>query len=319
MSGLARTTPGPRRTHRRVVTAGLLVAAGALALCAGCDHGAADAARAHIRTEHVPRLLALVRAFIPQSEHALEQVAVQIEPGFAVTDPRAKEAQMRDALRALGRPPRGIPALMTSPKTFVAAVGADGVVIARDRTPDAMHGQNFAERFTVVARALARGVTGHQLVEFGAADAAALPPAASTPAADTTDDATSPSVSLLFAAPVRRDAEIVGAAVMGVPLWRLAQRLSRQVRAEHVEAITKKGLALWVYLYRGDRVFRWGTPPELDAALPDADTRAAGLAKSPGGFTGALHLLGRPWGYGVVPLPILGPGVGMIVLRAEPM
>ncbi len=59
------------------------------------------------------------------------------------------------------------------------------------------------------------------------------------------------SVSLLFAAPARKGAEVVGAVLTGIPLWRLSQRLSKQLQLDHV---SEQGAILWVYVYRGDKL-----------------------------------------------------------------
>ena len=38
--------------------------------------------------------------------------------------------------------------------SFLAAIGIDGIVVARDREPDRMKGQDFKTRFDVVGQAL---------------------------------------------------------------------------------------------------------------------------------------------------------------------
>jgi hypothetical protein len=118
-------------------------------------------------------------------------------------------------------------------------------------------------------------------------------------------------------APARRHGVIVGAVVAGIPLWREAQRLSRQMRVDHAPEI-EQGLTLWAYLYKGDRIF-YGpdAPPELNDVLPDAATRTEGLARSAGGFTGQFQAFRRWYGFAVVPTPGIAEDIGLIVLRAE--
>jgi hypothetical protein len=53
--------------------------------------------------------------------------------------------------------------------------------------------------------------------------------------------------------------------------------------------------------------------------VPDAAARAAGLANSPGGYTGEVMQFGRWYGFGVLPLPELGPDVGAVIFRADPV
>ncbi|MBW2379980.1 MAG: cache domain-containing protein, partial [Deltaproteobacteria bacterium] len=188
------------------------------------------------------------------------KAAQKLAPGFAVTDPAARESQVRSALRILQQPRKGIDEFVASPMSFLAAVGVDGLVIARDREPDRMKGQDFKTRFDVVQEALG-GSTATGLGEFYAKD----PNAPS-------------SWSILFAAPSVRDDRVVGAVLAGIPLSRLAQRLSRQFRVEQ-----KEGAPVWVYANKGKRLFHWDTPPEIDALVRDPIARAKALAASPAG------------------------------------
>jgi hypothetical protein len=109
---------------------------------------------------------------------------------------------------------------------------------------------------------------------------------------------------------------VVGALVLGIPLWRLQQRMSKQLQME--EAGKKPGVVIWVYIYRGDELHQHGTPRDLDKIVPDAAARKAGYARSPGGFTGEVAQFSFWYGYGVRPLKILGPDTGMIVFRMDP-
>jgi hypothetical protein len=52
--------------------------------------------------------------------------------------------------------------------------------------------------------------------------------------------------------------------------------------------------------------------------VPDGKARAAGLAKSPGGFIGELQQYGFWYGYGVRPLRALGPDIGTVIMRMDP-
>jgi hypothetical protein len=121
---------------------------------------------------------------------------------------------------------------------------------------------------------------------------------------------------MLFVHPVRRDGAVVGAVAAGIPLWRWSQRLSRQLQVDHAD---QAGLVLWVYAYKDDRLFHHGTPELLDPLVPDGAARRAGLERSPGGFTGQLQMQSRWYGYGVLPVPSLGEGAGVIVFRSNPM
>ena len=84
------------------------------------------------------------------------------------------------------------------------------------------------------------------------------------------------------------------------------------------ESEINQGLILWVYLYRGDQLHHHGTPADLDTIVPDAAARNAGLARSPGGFTGEVAQFGRWYAYGVVPLPRIADDVGAVIFRSDP-
>ncbi len=275
-------------------------------LASGCEDQEASASRAAIATKHAKRVRAIVREDRARIRAGLRIAAERLAPGFFVEGTGARERQIRAALRRVqdmeASPRVRIAQLAISPLTFLAAVGPDGRVIARDAEPDRMKGEPFAERFEAVAAAL-RGEPSEALVTFESRGR---------------DGSRGSHHSWLFTQPVRGEGgAVVGALVAGVPLWREAQRLSRQIRLEHATEIGK-GLVLWVYLFVGDRLYHFGTPPELDEHVPDAPERAEGLARSPAGFDGALNVLHRVYGYGVYPLPELAEGVGMVLLRAEP-
>jgi hypothetical protein len=155
-----------------------------------------------------------------------------------------------------------------------------------------MKGQDFKTRFEVVRQALG-GTAATGFGEFYAED----PEAPS-------------SWSILFAAPSLRDGQVVGVVLAGIPLSRLAQRLSRQFRVEQ-----KRGSTVWVYLYKGNRLFHWDTPPEVDALVRDPVAREKALAASPAGYTEKGRLQGELQVYGVFPLALLGPDVGTIIFR----
>jgi len=260
----------------------------------GCeDNAAVERAQEQIRDVDFPRVQALIQQDLGNHQAGVAKAAAKLAPGFALSDPKARESQVRAALRILQQPKRGIDEFVASPMSFLAAIGLDGVVIARDREPDRMAGQDFKIRFEVVRQALG-GTAATALGEFYAQD----PEAPS-------------SWSILFSAPSLRGDQVVGAVLAGIPLSRLAQRLSRQFRVEQ-----KEGAAVWVYLYKGNRIFHWDTPPQVDALIRDPVARAKGLAASPAGYTEKVRLQGELQAHGVFPLELIGPDVGTIIFRA---
>lgn len=259
----------------------------------GCENSPAiERTEAQLREHDLARVQALVQQDLENHQAGVIKAAAKIAPGFSVPDPAKRESQIRAALKILQQPKKGIDEFVASPMSFLAAVGPDGVVIARDRDEDRMTGQDFASRFDVVRQAL-RGTSATGLGEFFAKD----------------PDAPS-SWSILFAAPSMQGEEVVGAVLAGIPLSRLAQRLSRQFRVEATE-----GDPVWVYLYKGERLFHWDTPPEVDALIRDPATRAERLAKSPAGYTEKARLQGELQVYGVFPIELLAPDIGTIIVR----
>jgi len=264
-----------------------------LAALLGCEKAAAvERTRTQIRDVDFPRVQALVDQDLENHQVGVRKAAQKLAPGFALADPEAREKQVRAALRILQEPKKGIDEFVASPMSFLAAIGLDGMVVARDREPDRMKGQDFKSRFDIVAQAL-EGTAATGLGEFYAED----PKAPS-------------SWSILFAAPALRNERLVGAVLAGIPLSRLAQRLSRQFRVEQ-----KAGAPVWVYLYKGERLFHWDTPPEVDVLVRDPVARAQALAASPAGYTEKVRLQGELEVYGVFPLALLGPDVGTIIFR----
>jgi hypothetical protein len=267
----------------------------ALLLCAACGKSGAPNARAAILKEHAPRVEKFVLDLIERHTAGLAHAADRISAGFVRADPDKLENEMRGVLKVIRSTKRGVPELVISPMSFIAVVGKDGKCIARDQEPDPMKGLDLAKMFPVVQDAL-NGKAGYAMGEFEG------------------EDPKNPSVTILMAAPAHYKGQVVGAMVLGIPLWRLQQVLSKQLQ---MELGGKAGVVLWVYVYRGKELHHHGSPPDLDKLVPDEAARNAGYAKSPGGFTGELQEYGYWYGYGVRPLRIFGPDIGVVIFRME--
>lgn len=286
----------------------MVLAMGAMRLClsgvlvglltlVGCDGDeAAKKAQALIQKENLPRVQAILKEDLARHEKGLTYAADRVAAGFVKADPERIEEEMRQVLKLVRSPKKGVQELVISPMSFMAAVDKQGVVIARDAEPDKMKGMDLAKLFPEVKQALG-GKLSWGIGEF-----------------ENEVKGGDSSVTIIMAAPSHYEGEIVGGLVLGIPLWRLSQRLSRQLQAE----ANKPGLVLWVYIYRGDRIFSHGTPPDLNERVPDAAARKAGLAKSPDGFTGTVDQYGYVYAYAVKPIPELGDDAGVIVFRMDP-
>ena len=274
------------------------VALGAALGLTGCSEKGAPEARKKIRTEHTARVASILREDIDRHAVGLRHAADRIAAGFVKVQGEQQEREVRQVLKLLRSPKKGVPELVISPLSFIAAVNKDGIVVSRDAEPDQMKGMNLGKLFPSVQRALA-GTETLEINQF-----------------ESLNKGGKPSVTILMAAPSHYQGQVVGALVLGIPLWRLQQRLSKQLQME--EAGKKPGTVIWVYIYRGDELFHHGTPRDLDQLVPDGKVREAGLAKSPGGFTGEVQQYGYWYGYGVKPLSLLAPDGGAIVFRMDP-
>lgn len=116
----------------------------------------------------------------------------------------------------------------------------------------------------------------------------------------------------------------VGAIVVGFPLWRLAQRVNRQL---HIEQHSKHpGRVLWTYFTYRKRLHHFGTPPDLDALVPSFAVRERRLASSAkggetatrAGYTDQVMQHSRWYGYGVFPLDDVKPELGLVVFQMDP-
>ncbi len=262
----------------------------------GCSRTDAAETRKLIRTQHAPRVADFVLKEVARHQSGVREGASRIAPGFVRVSGAQQETEMRLVLKLLRSPKRGVHELVISPMSFMAVVGLDGVCIARDVEPDQMKGMNLGKLFPSVRAALG----GNEAMDIGEFAS--------------TEPGGKPSVTIMIAAPARYKGEVVGALVLGIPLWRLQQQLSKQLQ---MELAGKERVIIWVYVYRGADLYYHGTPPDLDKVVPDATARKAGYAKSPGGFTGVVEQFSYLYGYGVRPLPIFGPDVGIVVFRME--
>lgn len=285
-------------------------------LLAACEDGAHHACQVIVQ-QHVPRVRELVDDDLERAMTGVTAAAELTAPGFLVDDPAdpgRRERELRWAIQhRIREPPRGIPELMISPISFVAAVDADGHVICRDIEPDPMRGLDVGSLFPHVHRALTEGVASHELVVFQ--PGTPPPPAEGAEGVDA-GPPEAPSVSMVYVAPARVDGRVVGAIIAGTPLWRTAQRITRQIQAE---GETTAGAVFWVYLFDGEGLYHHGTPSTLDELVPSATARTAGFERSPGGFCGEQNQFGRWYCYGVIHLPQLGDDVGAVIYRSDPV
>lgn len=270
-------------------------------LCAvqlGCQEDGSLHARKVVREQHAPEVASLLLKDLQSHRVGLRKAAAILAPGFVRASGVEQEVGMRKAMKIVRSAKKGVSELVISSMSFLAVVDRNGVVLARDLEPDAMKGMDLGKQFASVRQALA-GTESFEVGEF-----------------ENPKDPKNPSISIVMATPAIYQGQVVGSVVLGIPLWRMAQRMSRQLQMEYMG--DNGPAVLWVYLYRGDKLHHHGTSPDLDKLVPDAAARKAGLAASPGGFTGGVVQHGAWYGYGVRPLRVLGPDIGAVIFRMDP-
>ena len=268
-----------------------------LCVAAACTDDGGLLQQKKILEQHGPQVADIVVDDLVRHRRGLQRAADRISAGFVRAKPERIEHEMRVVMKLIRSPKKGVPELVISPMSFMAVVGVDGKVIARNAEPDKMKGMDLGTMFPQVAGAL-RGTLTEGIGEFASLE-----------------EGGEPSITYVMAAPAHYKGKVVGALVIGIPLWRWSQRLSRQLQGE---AAGGPATVLWVYVYKGDKLYHHGTPRDLDTMVPDAAARSAGLKRSPGGYTGRLQQFGHWYGYGVRPIRVLGEGIGVIIFRMDP-
>lgn len=276
----------------------------ALLCLLGCDNEQGLNERRGIHDEDMPAVKTMIRDDLVRGMRGVRQVAARFQRGFLVEDRAQLAPEMRRMLGRL-RDPRNVRFfnvdLMRTPVSFIAAVGTDGRVIARNAEDDQMAGFDLAEAVPVVRQAL-NGEAGYALSEI--------------PSLEEDQPGTT---TVIFAAPSTRDGEVVGVIAAGLPLWRIAQQLSNQLQLDNADA-KSRGALFWALLLHGEEQHYHGAfPPDLRELVPNPSVVRDGLEASPGGFTGEVQQYGRWYGYGVLPLPTVGEDVSVVLFRSDPV
>ncbi len=273
---------------------GLLRSLITLLLCSMvCCGKRADEAQRALETHHAREIRAVAKQDEEKHLTGVIELARRLAPHIEVGDAPSLEKHLTKARR----PPRGVRELFASPLTFVAATNADGVVLARNGRADDLVGMNLS-RYPIVQQALAGGPPSDAVVEF-----------------ENPRDPRDPSVVWMFAAPSVHKGKVAGVVVLGFPLWRWSQRLSKQMQLDHAK---EQGIILWAYVYRGSKLHHLGDPPDLTQEVPGAKARREGLRRHPKGYSGQLSQYGRWYAYHVLPLPSVDDDVGVILFRSDP-
>jgi hypothetical protein len=281
---------------------GLFVAATLALVEPACKDGRKTAAATSEKKvqEHVAIAAKTIKNSLDSMLPALREAAKIKLLAPAMAGGPAKEDDVRIELTDMSRPggKLGIAAF-----GFVAAVGLDGKVIARDKPKDEdkLKGFNLAVPFSAVQQAL-QGGEANEVGEFPAVDGY-------------------PSSVISVAAVPVRDAtgKVVGALAAGRSFGRLAV-----LAKTYIEVETKKDPVIWVGLLRNGRLFPSGDDsdvmeinlipkPLVDAVPKDIETRTANPGQT---ATWTFMESARGWAGVAANLPEL-QGTRIVIYRSE--
>ncbi len=278
----------------------------ALSFAGACSPEGAPAERRALHGEDVPAYLRMIGEDRTKVFRGVQAAAQRVEPAYrGEVDAAERARRLTDMLERVDAPRRGVAELVYSPVLYIGGTDQEGTLLAEVGVRDGAKvgvGSDYRP-FAVVQEALG-GTPGHAVVDL----------------ADVMEEEDGPIDTWLFAAPIYgADAEVMGALVAGIPLWREAQRLTAQMRLEQADAVVA-GRVVWAYLARGDQAYASREPTasnDVTDAVPDGATRSAGLARSPRGYVTDFSLFRRWYGLAVIPLPTLAEDVHLVAFRAN--
>jgi hypothetical protein len=278
-------------------TAGVVLA-GLLAL-AGCKDKGKQSAQA--AADNVAALVVLAQKDVEEIERGLPQGAKLMTPLVDKREPLEPPAVRQKLLKTH----REVPDLNISKSTFYALADEKGVAVRNDLEVDTMAGQNLAQVFPDLAKALAGGGA---FVETTGAFATSTTPQG-------------PDRDWIAAAPIpRTDGTVGGLLVTGWTYRRFAYHLQEQMKHDLGEALLKakdtgKLPVLYVALFDKSGVYSALQTPQVNEKALEAEKP---YEKTSGGPTqGLLTITDREFGYAAARAPKLGPDVGIVVLRSE--
>ena len=233
----------------------------------GCGPDGAPNARKVIRETHAAEVKHLVVDDIDDHLVGVKAAGARVAPGFAVVDPKRRESQMRTALAPADQ--------ATARHSSADRLGAH---VHRSRRAERRRARHRRQRG---ARPHDRG-RPREAVRAGAQRSGGQRRATRWTRFLRSKRGPRAAFRCCSRRLRAKDGKVVGAVLTGIPLWRLSQRLTKQLQLDHV---SEKGAILWVYVYQGDKLHHFGTPPDLDTMVPDA----AGAKGRPGREPGRLH------------------------------
>jgi hypothetical protein len=268
-----------------------------LGLLVGCKDRAK--ASAHAASENVAALVAVSEKDVLELERGVPEGAKLLAPLVDQREPLEPNA-VRQRLMKLHRE---VPDLNVAKATFFALTDEKGVAIRNDLEVDVMAGQNLAQIFPELGKALA----GTNVMTTGAFPGAAGPQGADR--------------DFIVASPVRRaNGNVGGLLVSGWAYRRYAYRLQEQLKHDLGEALLKakdtgKLPILYVALFDKTGIYAAQQTPQVNEKALEADKPFDATAGGP--IERVLTITERDFGYAAARDPKLGDGVGIAVLRSD--
>ncbi len=286
---------GMRNASFAGATFALLLAPGLV--FGGCkDKGKESAARAQ---ENVTALVLLAQKDVEEVERGLPEGAKRMAPLVDKREP-LEPPVVRQRLQ---KTRREVPDLNVAKSTFFALADEKGVAVRNDLEVDTMAGQNLAQTFPDLTKAL-----GGAYVETTGAFAGATGPQG-------------PDRDWIAAAPIARsDGSIGGMLLTGWTYRRFAYHLQEQLKHDLGEALLKakdtgKLPVLYVALFDKSGVYAAMQTPQVNEKALAGENLADKTAS--GGVQGVVTITEREFGYAAARAPKLGADVGIVVLRSE--
>ncbi len=191
--------------------------------------------------------------------------------------------------------------LRVAKSTFFALADPSGLVIRNDREQDRMAGKGLFKAFPKLAEA----AKGKYVETHGS-----MPEAAGVKG---------PDGQWAAAAPVEVGGKVVGLYVTGWSWAAYAYRLENAIRDKVTSDIAKHGgkvPLLYVYVVVGKNAYGAPVSPLINAKAIEKRNPMSHI-KGDGIYGAQLQITGRDFGLAVKGMPVLGPDVGVAVLRSE--
>jgi len=281
---------------KRAAVVAVLGAASAMPLSGCTKSSKVSEAKAK---QHVGFLAKAVKEDVDEIRKGLPQGAKHLTPLYKGDQKPADDLKAVQGQLQLARDK--VQDLRVAKSTFFALADLSGKVIRNDREQDRMAGKSLFKAFAKLAEAS----KGKYVETTGS-----MPEAAGVKG---------PDGQWVAAAPVEIDNKPVGLYVTGWSWAAYAYRLENAIRSNVTSYVADHGgkvPLLYVYVVAGKNAYGAPVSPQVNAKAIEKINPMSHI-KGDGVYSTQLEITGRDFGLAVKGLPILGPKIGVGVLRSE--